>query len=238
LLITSCGDVKKVRRDSGILSNLPHTAKSFSSAKKTLYEIIYQGHPLTFYCDCKFTKTRRVYLGTCDVKARKNNTRAKKLEAEHVFPAYHFGQFRACWRDKLCTDSKGGKYSGRECCQKIDPIFRAAHNDLHNLFPAVGEINGDRSNYRWGMISGEKRQYGGCDIEVDSSIRRAEPPKSVRGNIARTYFYMSDTYHINLSSEQRKLFTAWDRLDPPDSWEKERNRRIEKVQGNLNPYIK
>jgi deoxyribonuclease-1 len=109
LLITSCGDVKKVRRDSGILSNLPHTAKSFSSAKKTLYEIIYQGHPLTFYCDCKFTKTRRVYLGTCDVKARKNNTRAKKLEAEHVFPAYHFGQFRACWRDKLCTDSKGGE---------------------------------------------------------------------------------------------------------------------------------
>ncbi len=32
--------------------------------------------------------------------------------------------------------------------------------DLHNLVPAVGEINGDRSNYRFGMISGERYRCG------------------------------------------------------------------------------
>ena len=26
-------------------------------------------------------------------------------------------------------------------------------------------------------------------------------------------------------------------MDPPDAWEKERNLRIQKVQGNLNPFI-
>lgn len=240
-LLTSCSGVKKVAhvyQQKERPSHLPNTPRSFSSAKKLLYENIYQGRPLTFYCDCKFTQTRRVFLGTCDVEPRRNKKRAKKLEAEHIFPAYHFGQFRACWREKLCTDSRGDKYGGRECCNKIDPTFKAAHNDLHNLFPAVGEINGDRRNYNWGMISGEKREYGECDIEVDSSIRRAEPPESVRGNIARTYFYMSDTYDIRLSKQQRELFNAWSKLDPPDSWEKERNRRIEKVQGNTNPYIK
>lgn len=236
-LIIGCSNIKKVVDYYEGQENLPNTSKSFRHAKKILYENIYQGHALTFYCGCKFTQTRRVYLGTCNVKPRSNNTRAKQLEAEHVFPAYHFGQFRACWREKLCTNSKGEKYAGRKCCNKIDPVFRAAHNDLHNLFPSVGEINGDRSNYRWGMIRGEKREYGQCDIEVDPSIRRAEPPKSVRGDIARTYFYMSDTYGINLSGQQHQLFTAWDKLDPPDHWEKERNRRIEKVQGNRNNYI-
>jgi deoxyribonuclease-1 len=29
----------------------------------------------------------------------------------------------------------------------VDPTFEAAHNDLYNLFPAKGEINGDRKDY-------------------------------------------------------------------------------------------
>jgi endonuclease I len=28
-----------------------------------------------------------------------------------------------------------------------------------------------------------------------------------------------------------------DKLDPPDDWEKERNIRIEKIQGNFNSFI-
>lgn len=237
VLVVGCGSIKKAV-EYGSQATLPNTPKSFSQAKNKLYETIYQGQAQTFYCGCKFTQTRRVYLGTCDVKPRVNTTRAKQLEAEHIFPAYHFGQFRACWREKLCTNRKGERYGGRKCCNDIDPVFRTAHNDLHNLVPSVGEINGDRSNYRWGMIAEEKRDYGSCDIEIDKANRRAEPPESVRGNIARTYFYMSDTYDIRLSKQQRQLFTAWDKLDPPDSWEKERNQRIKKVQGNLNPYIK
>ena len=44
---------------------------------------------------------------------------------------------------------------------------------MYNLVPAVGEINGLRSNYSFGMISGEKREFGSCDMEIES--RKAEP---------------------------------------------------------------
>lgn len=102
-------------------------------------------------------------LKSCGVIPRKNTKRAKQVEAEHVFPAHQFGNFRKCWREpeKVCDK----KMSGRKCCEKADPIFESAHNDLHNLFPAVGEVNGDRSNFNCGMISGEKRSYGKCNIE-------------------------------------------------------------------------
>ncbi|HHL18444.1 MAG TPA: endonuclease I [Thiothrix sp.] len=221
-----------------ILARIPKPIGSFGTAKKKLYNKIYKGHQRTLYCDCKFTTTGKVYLGSCGVDSRKNERRAKQLEAEHVFPAYHMGQNRACWTQKLCTNSKGEPFKGRKCCEKQDKVFRVAHNDLHNLYPAVGEINGDRSNYKFGMIAGEKRAYGQCDFEVDKEAKRAEPPENVRGNIARTYFYMSKTYNMPISKQQRQMFEAWNKSDPVDDWERERNQRIEKLQGNKNPYIK
>ncbi len=33
---------------------------------------------------------------------------------------------------------------------------------MYNLVPAVGEINGLRSNYSFGIIPGEKREFGSC----------------------------------------------------------------------------
>ena len=35
----------------------------------------------------------------------------------------------------------------------------------------------------------------------------------------------------------RALFDRWDTEDPPDAWERERNRRIAERQGNANPFI-
>ncbi len=50
-------------------------------------------------------------------------------------------------------------------------------------------------------------------------------------------FYMSETYGFNLSSQDRQLFTAWSRQDPPDAWEQTRNQRIAAIQGKDNPFI-
>jgi len=107
-------------------------------------------------------------------------------------------------------------------------------SDLYNLVPAVGEINGLRSNYSFGMISGEQREFGACDMEIVN--RKAEPPENVRGNIARTYMYMESSYpgHGIISKKNRKLFEAWNKMDPVDEWECERARRIEEIQGNEN----
>ena len=46
--------------------------------------------------------------------------------------------------------------------------------DLYNLYPAIGEVNGLRSNYSMAMIPGEKREFGTCDVEIED--KKVEPP--------------------------------------------------------------
>lgn len=187
--------------------SLPHTPGSFESAKRALYEQVYIDHRVTFYCGCAYSADRKVDLASCGLQALADKPRAQRIEAEHIFPAAQFGNFRPCWRDPrsfpTCLKADGSALSGRACCQQVDPVFNAAHNDLFNLVPAVGEVNGQRSDFNWGMIAGEQREFGACNFEVDSSIRRVEPPESVQGDIARTMFYMADTYGFNLSDQDR-----------------------------------
>ena len=132
--------------------------------------------------------------------------------------------------------SGGPRLSGRACCERVDPTFETAHNDLHNLVPAVGAINGQRSDFNWGMVSGGTG-FGACAIRIDPGTRRVQPPPAVRGDIARTMQYMSATYGFRLSRQDRQLYAAWSAADPPDAWEIERDRRIEGLQGRGNRFV-
>ena len=221
--------------------NLPNTPGTFTAAKKALYDQVYADHRVTFYCGCRYDADRRIDLASCGLESLADKPRAQRIEAEHIFPAAQFGNFRPCWRNPgdfpACVKGSGKAVSGRECCQQVDPVFEAAHNDLFNLVPAVGEVNGKRSDFNWGMIPGEKREFGSCNFEVDSSIRRVEPPETIMGDIARTMFYMADTYGFTLSRQDQQLFTAWSRQDPPDAWEIERARRIKAIQGKGNRFV-
>ena len=53
----------------------------------------------------------------------------------------------------------GTRFKGRKCCTKrgVDPDFMEAHNDLHNLLPAGGELNGGGLNHPFGEVDGEPR---------------------------------------------------------------------------------
>ena len=51
--------------------------------------------------------------------------------------------------------------------------------------------------------------------------------------------YMQDAYPLyKMSSAQQKLMTAWNTMYPVDRWECLRAERIEKIQGNENPFVK
>jgi len=216
--------------------DVPHSITSFGKAKKLAVQV-YKDQSTTFYCGCDYDRKKQVGAQACGYEPRKNPKRGARIEWEHVVPAHAFGHTRACWREALCSNSKGEAYKGRRCCGKIDPVFKAMAADLHNLVPAVGELNGDRSNFTFSMIGGEAREYGQCDFEVDFKLKRAEPRPAVRGDIARTYFYMNQTYGLKISRKQRKLFEIWSRQDPVDEWERTRNLRIENIQGNSNPFV-
>lgn len=220
---------------------VPHNNTSFSKSKK-LMEQVYYDNMFSFYCNCQYSyqitdKSIKAVVDnkSCGYMPRRNQKRGKYIEWEHVVPAWAFGNTRKCWREEICTDKYGNKYKGRKCCTKIDKVFKAMEADMYNLYPAVGELNADRKNYKYGIIPGEERKYGACDFEVADKL--VEPKEDIRGDIARTYFYMEKTYNVPISDKQRKLFEVWDKQDKIDEWEIIRAKRIEKIQGNRNTFV-
>ena len=200
---------------------------------------VFAGHERTFYCGCAYSGNT-VDLQSCGYQPKKNSKRARQLEWEHVVPAEAFGQSFPEWREghPECVDRKGQPFKGRNCARKVAVPFRYMEADLYNLQPAIGEVNQLRRNYSMAMIPGEARPFGRCDLEIED--RKIEPRPEIRGDIARTYFYMNAAYPGRgiVSEKNRKLFEAWDKEDPVDDWERERARRIEQRQGNKNPFVK
>ncbi|MBB3048979.1 deoxyribonuclease-1 [Litorivivens lipolytica] len=136
------------------------------------------------------------------------------------------GHQRQCWQS-----------GGRKNCTANDPVFEIMEADLHNLVPAVGEVNGDRSNYSMAEIPDAAPQYGACDAETDFKGRKFEPRDEVKGQVARIYFYMADRYNLRLSKKDQRLFMAWDRMYPVTAWERERDRRVARRMGHSNPFV-
>lgn len=212
-------------------SLLLYAQPSFSQSKKILKKI-YASNQRTFYCNIPYIYIKNQAFLQNDgsytprnptTKKGRVNPRTQRIEWEHIMPAEKFGRHLPCW-----------KKGGRKACRK-DPTFAKMEADMHNLVPSIGELNGDRSNYRYAQAGLDIpfNQYGKCRFFVDFKNKRAYPRDEIKGDIARAYLYMSKTYNINLSPQERKLMEAWDKLDPISEWEKEKNTLIEKMQKNL-----
>lgn len=128
------------------------------------------------------------------------------------------------------------KEGGRKGCQK-DSQFNLMEADMHNLVPAIGEVNEERSNFKFGFNIPKLGQFGNCNFEIDYKYKRAYPKEDIRGDIARIYFYMNDKYNLELSEQEKKMFSIWNKQDPVSKWEKIKNDRVEQYQGNRNKYI-
>lgn len=206
--------------------------QTFDQARIDLRQFVYfdRNDDGDFYCGCNWdwvgSSGGRIDFSSCGYQIRAQQERAERTEWEHVVPASAFGQTRQCWRN-----------GGRENCNRSDPVFNRIEADLHNLVPAIGEVNADRSNFRFDEIAGEPGDYGSCEFEVDSGQRVAEPADQVKGQIARIYFYMHDRYRMALSEEQQRTMMRWHAEFPVSAWELERDRRIGSVMGHNNPFV-
>ena len=153
-------------------------------------------------------------------------------------PASRFGKKFETWKNgNLKCIKNGKKFKGRKCTRKINRKFRLMEADLYNLQPTIGEINQQRQNFKMSIIPGEKRNFGKCDFEVQNKF--VEPSPNIRGDIARTYFYMADTYsnYIKLTKSELSLFSKWNNVDPVDEWECKKSKLIVNSQKNLNKFI-
>lgn len=209
-------------------------ASSFSKAKSIMYKKVYKNQGKTFYTNCAWSK-KKVNLETCNLQdsfPKKDMKRAKRTEAEHVIPSSWMykknGKFRKC-----VIEAKALGENKRKYCQKIDLDFRDAHNDLMNLRPAVGALNAYRSNKPFSDILSGKNQsnYHGRNKTFKVSSRVVIPDKTIRGDIARIGFYMSEKYGVSYSKRQLILFKSWDMEDPIDKEEQKLIRMIVAVQG-------
>lgn len=198
--------------------------RTFSEAKKVA-RTLYAPQSTEFYCGCKYTGNR-IDLASCGYIPRKNPQRAKRIEWEHIVSAWQIGHQRQCWQS-----------GGRANCSRNDKRFQLAEADLHNLVPAIGEVNADRSNFSFAWLPAQKSQYGACQTQVDFKARKVMPRTQVRGMVARTHLYMSKRYQLRLSRQDQQLFQAWSKTYPVQEWERQRNQLIACVTGRGNEFV-
>ncbi|MEE9423347.1 MAG: endonuclease [Methylococcales bacterium] len=152
----------------------------------------------------------------------------KEVNIEHIFP--------------MSWVMKGLRCGDRDQCRRTSERFRFIESDMHNMYPALSEVNKVRSAMAFGTIKGEKQLQidaaPNCDFEVDFRKRRVEPSPASQGEIARAMLYMDDTYsELELFKRQRDMLIQWHRADSPSNLEKKRNDVIEELQGTRNRWV-
>jgi deoxyribonuclease-1 len=213
------------------------TNQSFNKAKKQLLTV-YQEHRETLYCGAAFDAKGQV-ITPSGFATTTYLARAKKIEWEHVVPAENFGRAFTEWRDghSQCVDRKGRSFKGRKCAEKVNNEYRYMQADMHNLFPAIGAVNAKRSNYNFALLPSAQSDFGACDMRIEG--RKAQPPVMARGRIARSYFYMEQSYpKYSMSKPQRQLMSAWDKQYPVNVLECQRAKKIAAIQLNDNEIVK
>lgn len=206
---------------------------NFNQARN-MVRVIYEDRSRTLYCGCRIEWNQRTGTSgkidhqSCGYNIRSPQSanavsRANRVEVEHIVPISWIGSQFQC--------------GNRSECRASSPAYNLAEADLHGLAPAIGEVNMDRSNYRFGMVRGVPPQYGQCDFAVNFTDRVAEPADHLKGKIARLHFYYADHYGLNMSRQQQQLMMAWHKQFPVSVWEKERDLRIKSFMGHSNPFV-
>lgn len=114
-------------------------------------------------------------------------------------------------------------------------------SDLHHLFPTLAEANEQRGNLPFGLVRTVFWQLGGSRHGLDSAgVEVFEPRDQHKGTAARALFYVALRYG-NMSGWLTPSFEAllrrWHGQDTVDEWERERTRRIARLQGRANPLV-
>jgi len=112
------------------------------------------------------------------------------------------------------------------------------YTDLHHLFPTDSYSNSTRSSFEFGEVEFATWSSGGSSLGTDALGREVfEPRDSHKGNVARALFYVATTYDTDIPAAEEALLRTWNRLDPVDAAERERNDAIEGFQGSRNYYV-
>ena len=160
-----------------------------------------------------------------------------------------------------------GNYSGEGSCYNREHSFPKSwfsdatpmYTDLFHLYPSDGYVNGRRGNDPFGEVgSATYTSNNGYSKLGTSSFpgytgQVFEPTDSMKGDFARTYFYMVTAYDNKVASWVSPhlagnsypafttwtiaMFLKWNSEDPVGPREKARNEAVYGIQHNRNPFI-
>ncbi|RYH15764.1 hypothetical protein EON65_31155 [archaeon] len=175
-----------------------------------------------------------------------------------------------CWStDKVTPGGECGNYKKEGDCFNREHLWPKAwfggfdmganaQTDLFELWPSDGYVNGLRGDLPFGPVDPDTATYkstNGCLIgtcsQVDYQGKCFEPVSWLKGDFARSYFYLSTAYlgmwdccdtpgtlNSSIKPWMEKLLRDWHANDPVDTFERERNDEIfNQWQHNRNPYI-
>ncbi|MFZ1947052.1 MAG: endonuclease [bacterium] len=135
---------------------------------------------------------------------------------------------------------------------EVSPMY----SDLFALYPTDAHVNGNRGNYPYGEVTSPEwtslngGERGPCSWPGYTGTV-FEPIDEYKGDLARTYFYMSARYYTedagwpgspmtdgaDLVPWAAEMLLDWHEADPVSAKEIERNGAIFDLQHNRNPFI-
>lgn len=190
-----------------------------------------RGYIVDMYSDCKLTTAKN-----CTNESYDESEPCMCFSREHSLP-------KSWW---------GGSDS--------EPMY----TDVVHVIPSDNAANGERSYYPYGEPNKSSITWSnsvgaklGQNSAYGSNGYVFYPNPDYRGDIARIYFYMITCYRdknftsnaqarrvmqysngvASFKSNFLNVLLKWHREDPVSDWEKTRNKRIEKQQGNRNPFV-
>lgn len=208
-------DTVGVTCDSAALSCYEHKAIGYSAARKVLMGTLslkgaagsYVLHDV--YCEKDFTSAE-LGAGIGPGKIPSDSV----VNTEHTWPQSRFN-----------------RSMGKEV-QK---------SDLHHLFATDSQMNSARGSFKFGDVAVPEKTLKCPQVKLGTAAGGSEeifePPVGHKGNVARALFYFSIRYHLAIDPREEAFLKAWNRLDPVDQAERDRNDAIYKIQGNRNPFV-
>ncbi|QPJ64854.1 MAG: hypothetical protein G3M78_05420 [Candidatus Nitrohelix vancouverensis] len=205
-------------------------------SKNELKQIYMAGnHARTFHCGCLFDKLKQTSTKACLRQDPANQPKATSqfMDWMLAMPSATFGESLSCWKQDSCANGSGDSDSRTRCCSRKSPRFKRMQSDMHNLFPSI-KTTLEKNALQEDLPFGGMEEYKFCKVDGKPGLL---PHPKVQGDLARSWFYMSFLYKVDLSPQLEDQLRSWHFQDPPDPWEEKRNGMIELVQGNRNPFI-
>ncbi len=160
-----------------------------------------------------------------------------------------------------------GNYSGEGSCYNREHSFPKSwfaeatpmYTDLYHLYPSDGYVNGRRGNDPFGEVGTATYTSNNGYSKLGASSFPGytgevfEPTDSMKGDFARTYFYMVTAYDDKVAGWSSPhlagnsypaftdwtiaMFLKWNSEDPVGPRERARNEAVYGIQHNRNPFI-